>query len=152
MGKSSGSDRNQRKSSKGNYSDITRYSYEYNGSTYTHKVEKNEYGVDRVFRYVDGVKQETSFNIDDFRNNLSFNKKTTAKKKTESLAKFQDGDKTYDLNKIKKKVMKSMKLYDGRIQFVKFEKNYAGTYDMIYNSPYSKNVRMRWEDLKRQLN
>lgn len=78
-------------------------------------------------------------------------RKSTNKKRTESLAKFQDGDKTYDLNKVKKQVLKSMKGYNGRMKFVKFEKNYAGTYDLIYNSPYSKNVRMSWEDLKRQL-
>lgn len=149
MGKSSGGIRGSGRSAGGN-SDITRYSYEYNGSTYTHKIEKNEFGVDRVFRYRDGVREDRSFDIADFRNNIAFNKKTVVKPKAEKLPKFQDSGATYDLNKIKKFVINDMKKRPG-FKFVKFEKNYAGTYDLIYDSPRSKNIRMSWSDLKRGL-
>ena len=172
MGKSSGGIRNTRNKNIINNSSIKaieQYSYEYNGVTYTHKIEKNDYGVLRVFRYRNGVREKESFDINAFKENINFNKlskkeqQSTVKKErnisSQSLLKsvnFENPTKS-DYDKIKRAVLIDFKKMNSlsikgrdKFSFVKFEKNYSGTYDIIYNSPSQKNIRMTWNDLKKQ--
>lgn len=173
MGKSSGGIRVANKRNIINNSTIKaieEYSYEYNGVTYTHKIEKNDYGVMRVFRYKNGIKEKESFDINAFKENINFNKlskkeqQSTVKKEknisSQSLLKSVnfENPKKADYEKVKKAVMIDFEKRNSlsikgknKFSFVKFEKNYGGTYDIIYNSPYQKNVRMTWNELKKQI-
>lgn len=174
MGKSSGGIRNTRSKNKISNSSIKaieQYSYEYNGATYTHKIEKNDYGVMRVFRYRNGIREQGSFDINAFIEGMNFNKlskkeqQSTIKKEkyisSQSLLKsvnFENPKKS-DYDKIKRAVLIDFKKRNSlsingknKFSFVKFEKNYSGTYDIIYNSPYQKNIRMTWNELKKQAN
>lgn len=51
-------------------------SEKFQGKEYTYKILKNQYGIDRVFRFSNGVKSNSSFDIADFiKNQKQFSKK-----------------------------------------------------------------------------
>lgn len=163
MGKSSGGIRNAGKNTRKSNSinrQVETYSYEYNGEKYTFKIEKNEYKVDRVIEYVNGEKSGRDFNVKSFLENINRSEnKNLQKVSSENLLKSVNFEKPQksDYDKIKKAIELDFKKRNSFIsnkssawKFVKFEKNYNGTYDAIYNSPLQKNVRMTWSDLKAQ--
>lgn len=61
-----------------------------------------------------------------------------------------------DLSKIQKEIEKNITKMNqfrtgAKFKFVKFEKNYAGEYDFILDTPLQKNVRQKWATVKAQL-
>lgn len=139
MGKSSGGIRNTRKINS-NYKDIAGYSYEFNGSTYTYKVEKNEYGIDRVFRFRNGVKENGSFDISDFRKNISWNKTNNKPSENWSDKQITDQIKS-DFKKRNKLITSGEKWSFVGIEF------YNGERFVKYNSPKEKGALINWKKL-----